>query len=67
MLALALDRFDETEETHVVLVFEVEEEPKWRQPLISYIQYGILATNPKKRVDVKRLELRFTFKNDTLY
>jgi len=54
LLAPALDRFDETEETNVVSVFEIEEETDWRQPLIEYIHYGILPTDPKKRVDVKR-------------
>ena len=51
--ASALDRFDETEETNVVSIFEIEEDVDWRQPLIEYIQYGILPTNPKKKVDVK--------------
>ena len=37
LLALALDRFDEAEETNVVSIFEVEEETDWRQPLIEYI------------------------------
>jgi len=67
LLALALDRFDDAREANVVSVFEVEEETDWRQPLIEYIQYGILPTDPKKRVDVKRRALRFTLKNDTLY
>ena len=49
------------------MIFEVKEEADWRQPLIEYIQYGILPTDPKKRADVKRRALRFTFKNDTLY
>jgi len=53
LLASALDRFDETEETNMVSVFEVEEEADWRQPLIEYFQYGILLTDPKKRVHVK--------------
>jgi len=52
LLALALDRFDETEETNVVSVLKIEEETNWGQPLIDYIQYGILPTDPKKRVDV---------------
>ena len=51
----------------MVSVLEIEEERDWRQPLIEYIQYDILPTDPKKRVDVKRRALRFTFKNDTLY
>jgi len=66
-LASALDRFDEIEEINVVSVFEVEEEADWRHPLMEYIQYGILPTDPKKTVEVKRRALRFTFKNDTLY
>jgi len=33
LLALALDRFDETEEINMVSVFEVEEEADWSQPL----------------------------------
>ena len=36
LLASALDRFDDAEEANVVLVFEVEEEVDWRQPLIEY-------------------------------
>jgi len=62
-----LDCFDETEETNLVSVFEVKEEANWRQPLIDYIQYGILPIEPKKMLDVKRRALRFTFKNGTLY
>jgi len=53
LLALALDRFDETEETNMVSIFEVEEKTDWGKPLIEYIQYGILSTDAKKRVDVK--------------
>jgi len=34
LLALALDRFDDTKEINVVSIFEVEEETNWRQPLI---------------------------------
>jgi len=67
LLASALDHFDGTKEANVVSVFEVDEETDWGQPLIKYIQYGILPTDPKKRVDVKQRALRFTFKNDTLY
>jgi len=52
LLASALDRFDDTREVNVVLVFEVKEETDWRQPLIEYIQYGIPPGDPKKRVDV---------------
>jgi len=67
LLASALDHFDDTKETNVVSVFEVKEETDWRQPLIEYIKYDILPTNPKKRIDVKRQALRFILKNDTLY
>jgi len=67
LLASALDRFDDAREVNVVSVFEVEEETDWRQPLIEYIQYGILSIDPKKRVNVKRRALSFTLKNDTLY
>ena len=67
LLASALDRFDDTREVNMVSIFEVEEETDWRQPLIEYIQYGILPTDPKKTVDVKRRALRFTLNNDTLY
>ena len=42
LLDSVLDRFDETEETNVVSVFEIEEETDWRQPLIEYIQYPIV-------------------------
>jgi len=54
LLASALDCFDETEEMNVIFVFEIEEETDCRQLLIEYIQYSILPTDPKKRVDVKR-------------
>ena len=53
LLASVLDRFNEIEEINLVLVFEVEEDVDWRQPLIEYIQYGILPTDPKRSVDVK--------------
>ena len=67
LLASALDRFDDTREANLVSIFKVEEETDWRQPLIECIQYGILPTDLKKRVDVKRRALRFALKNDTLY
>jgi len=67
LLASALDCFDGTREVNVVSVFEVEEETDWRQPLIEYIQYGLLPGDLNKRVDVKRRALRFTLKNNTLY
>jgi len=54
LLASFLDCFDDMKETHVVSIFKVEEETDRRQPLIEYIQYGILPTDLKKRVDVKR-------------
>ena len=53
LLASALDHFDHTREANVVSIFEVEEETDWRQPLIEDIQYGILPTDPKRKVDVK--------------
>jgi len=37
------------EETNVFSIFGVEEEADLRQPLIEYIQYGILPIDPKKR------------------
>ena len=46
LLASALDHFDKTGEANVVSISEVEEETDWRQPLIEYIQYGILPTDP---------------------
>ena len=53
LLASALDYFDETKEINVVMVFKVEEEVDWRQPLFEYIHYGILPIDPKRIVDVK--------------
>ena len=44
-----------------------QKETDWRQPLIEYIQYGILLTDPKERADVKQRALRFILKNDTLH
>ena len=67
MLAPTLDCFNETKEINVVSVFEVKEEANWEQHLIEYIQYGILPTDSKRRVYVKRRALRFTIKNDILY
>jgi len=48
LLASALDRLDEIEEINAVSVFEVEEEADWRHPLMEYIQYSILPTDPKR-------------------
>ena len=53
LLASAFDHFYEIEETNVASVFEIEEEIDWGQPLLEYIQYDILPTDPKKRIDVK--------------
>ena len=57
LLASALDRLDEIEEINVVSVFEVEQEADWRHPLMEYIQYGILPTDPKKRAEIKRVHV----------
>ena len=53
LLASALGCFDEIEEINMVSVFEVGEEAYWREPFFEYIQYGILSTDPKKKLDVK--------------
>jgi len=54
LLASSLYHFDETKEVNMVLVFVVKEEKNWREPLIDYMKYGILPTDPKKRAGIKQ-------------
>ncbi|KAL0449371.1 UNVERIFIED_CONTAM: hypothetical protein Slati_1493500 [Sesamum latifolium] len=49
------DTFQE-EKNHVMEVFEIEEED-WRQPLVDYLKYGKLPSDPRRRTDIRREQL----------
>ncbi|KAL0453379.1 UNVERIFIED_CONTAM: hypothetical protein Slati_1316000 [Sesamum latifolium] len=59
------DTFQE-EENHVIEVFEIEEED-WRQPLVDYLKYGKLPSDPRRRTDIRRRATRFIYYKGTLY
>ncbi|KAL0445562.1 UNVERIFIED_CONTAM: hypothetical protein Slati_1684100 [Sesamum latifolium] len=54
------------EENHVMEVFETEEED-WRQPLVDYLKYGKLPSDPRRRTDIRRRATRFIYYKSTLY
>ncbi|KAL0406432.1 UNVERIFIED_CONTAM: hypothetical protein Slati_3957100 [Sesamum latifolium] len=59
------DTFQE-EENHVMEVFEIEKED-WRQPLVDYLKYGKLPSDPRWRTDIRRRATRFIYYKGTLY
>ncbi|KAL0395043.1 UNVERIFIED_CONTAM: hypothetical protein Slati_4470500 [Sesamum latifolium] len=59
------DTFQE-EENHVMEVFETEEEDWW-QPLVDYLKYGKLPSDPRRRIDIRRRATRFIYYKGTLY
>ncbi|KAL0462254.1 UNVERIFIED_CONTAM: hypothetical protein Slati_0113000 [Sesamum latifolium] len=59
------DIFQE-EENHVMEVFEIEEED-WRQPLVDYLKYGKLPSDPRRRIDIQRRATCFIYYKGTLY
>ena len=67
LLPTLLERMEGVNEVHVVSVFEVEEESDWRMDMIKYCQSGMLPTDPKKRIYVRRTAPRYTYLGDTLY
>lgn len=67
MLPTLLERMQDVNEVHVVSVFEVEEESDWPMDMIKYCQSGVLPTDPKKRVYVRRTAPLYTYLSDTLY
>ncbi|XP_062094067.1 uncharacterized protein LOC133800111 [Humulus lupulus] len=61
------DRKEEISTINLVTFLESTNNNDWRQPIINYIQKGVLPKDLKRRVDVKGRALRFVFLNDTLY
>ncbi|KAL0444704.1 UNVERIFIED_CONTAM: hypothetical protein Slati_2193100 [Sesamum latifolium] len=59
------DTFQE-EENHVMEIFEIEEED-WRQPLVDYLKYGKLPSDPRRRTDIRRRATRFIYYKGMLY
>ncbi|KAF7135155.1 hypothetical protein RHSIM_Rhsim08G0132900 [Rhododendron simsii] len=51
---------------NVVSVLEIEIED-WRQPLIDFLQHGILPDDSHRRADMKHRAPRFIYSKDTLY
>ena len=40
-------------ESNIVLIYEIEKKD-WKQPLIDYLEYGKLPSDPKHKIKVKR-------------
>ncbi|KAM1514561.1 hypothetical protein ACFX10_013760 [Malus domestica] len=53
-------------DTNVISILPVNVE-EWRQPLISYLEHGILPDDPKHRSEVRRRAHRFLYYKGTLY
>ncbi|XP_062085733.1 uncharacterized protein LOC133791838 [Humulus lupulus] len=60
-------RKEEISTINLVTFLENTNDNDWRQPIINYIQKGVLPEDLKRRVDVKGRALRFVILNDTLY
>ncbi|XP_062114336.1 uncharacterized protein LOC133825400 [Humulus lupulus] len=67
LLPQIIDRKEEISTINLVTFRENTNDNDWRQPIINYIQKGVLPEDLKRRVDVKRRALRFVFLSDTLY
>lgn len=69
LLSPALERAENEDElqSYLITIQENTEELDWRQPLIDYLQHGVLPLDPRSKVDVRKRALRFVFLNDTLY
>ncbi|KAL0445112.1 UNVERIFIED_CONTAM: hypothetical protein Slati_2233900 [Sesamum latifolium] len=59
------DTFQE-QENHVMEVFETEVED-WRQPLVDYLKYGKLPSDPRRWTDIRRRATCFIYYKGTLY
>ncbi|KAM1754933.1 hypothetical protein ACFX12_007327 [Malus domestica] len=53
-------------DTNVISILPVNIE-EWRQPLINYLEHGILPDDPKHRSEVRRRAHRFLYYKGTLY
>ncbi|XP_070660541.1 uncharacterized protein [Malus domestica] len=53
-------------DTNVTSILPVNVE-EWRQPLINYLEHGMLPDDPKRRSEVRRRAYRFLYYKGTLY
>ncbi|KAM2415787.1 hypothetical protein ACFX1X_002106 [Malus domestica] len=53
-------------DTNVISILPVNVE-EWRQPLINYLEHGMLPDDPKHRTEVRRRAHRFLYYKGTLY
>ncbi|KAM1462601.1 hypothetical protein ACFX1Q_046629 [Malus domestica] len=53
-------------DTNVTSILPVNVE-EWRQPLINYLEHGMLPDDPKRRSEVRRRAHRFLYYKGTLY
>ncbi|KAL0402535.1 UNVERIFIED_CONTAM: hypothetical protein Slati_4283400 [Sesamum latifolium] len=44
-----------------------ETQEDWRQPLVDYLKYGKLPSDPRRRIDIRRRATRFIYYKGTLY
>lgn len=59
-------KWDKCEEMSMLLVYLIDEED-WQQPIIDYLEYGKLSTDPWYKIDVQRRAPRFIYYKWTLY
>ncbi|KAM2690737.1 hypothetical protein EV1_043866 [Malus domestica] len=53
-------------DTNVISILPVNVE-EWRQPLINYLEHGMLPDDPKHRSEIRRRAHRFLYYKGTLY
>ncbi|XP_062103524.1 uncharacterized protein LOC133814600 [Humulus lupulus] len=67
LLPQIIDKKEGISTINLVTFLENTNDNDWCQPIINYIQKGVLSEDLKRRMDVKRRALRFVFLNDTFY
>ena len=61
-----LDEEDLEEDANAICALKTDEED-WRQPIIDYLEYGKLPSDPRHKTEIRRRASRFLYDNGTLY
>ncbi|KAL0412260.1 UNVERIFIED_CONTAM: hypothetical protein Slati_3815700 [Sesamum latifolium] len=51
----------------ILSMTDKEAQEDWRQPLVDYLKYGKLPSDPQRRTDIRRRATRFIYYKGTLY
>ncbi|KAL0427729.1 UNVERIFIED_CONTAM: hypothetical protein Slati_2947700 [Sesamum latifolium] len=51
----------------ILSITDKEAQEDWRQPLVDYLKYGKLPSDPRCRTDIRRRATRFIYYEGTLY